>query len=672
MPVVVAAALAFTAAATAQVGTVYTFAQSVGTYTPITGGTQLAVCTGSSGAAALDDVVYPTVALPFPFIFEGAPYSAVNVSSNGFLTFGATLPTTTTYGALSSATAYSGAVAAFSRDIQSGFCFTADRTLGSNTLTNVSALGPAQVGDFITGTGIPAATTITAIAGNVITMSANATSTGTLGQTQVFGPWSEIRYETLGAAPNRVFVVQWTNFKRFSTGTISQHMYLNFQIRLNESSHVIDVVYGDCSPGVSTTTTVIQVGLRGPNNTFPANVNNRLNVKGASDWATSTAGTANTSGQVFNNVAPANVIPNGLTYTWAPAGTFAINATLGQGCITSFTSFYELFGAPANFDLAGQAITMTPAGGGYVVTPGGAFLPVGSVQAVPTALALGDDAGVAQPFTVGTFAGPGGPWTGVYVISNGCVSDIAGNTTTAAPVATTMLAAPRPGFYTQADFDPVGGTGAGTIWFEESASVVTVTWDNVASWNHPGSQNTFQVQLYPSGAVTMAWTSLAAVGSNGGVLVGYSPGGPSANPGSTDLSATLFPAGNILLTATDTLPVVLAGTSRPVTGTNWGFNVTGIPAAGIGGIEIFGLADPGVLDLGFLGAPGCGVRASLDALNVWIGAGPSHAYSLAIPAGPALIGAEVFSTAAVLVPGVNALLGGTLTTNGIKGTIGDV
>jgi hypothetical protein len=356
------------------------------------------------------------------------------------------------------------------------------------------------------------------------------------------------------------------------------------------------------------------------------------------------------------------------------AGTPATNQTLGLGCIRAFTSFYEMFGAPASFDLAGNALTMTPAGGGYVVAAGGAFLPVGSVQPVPTALALGDDAGIAQPFTVASFPGPNGPWTGVWVISNGCVSDIAGNTTVAAPSPLTMLAAPNPGFYTQGDWDPMApGTGAGTIWFEESASVVSVTWDNVQSWNNPGSQNKFQIQLHSSGAVVIAWVAMAAVGSNGGVLVGYSPGGASANPGSTDLSTTIFPAGNIVLTATDGPPALaLAGTSRPVTGTNWGLDVTNIPATGTVGIEILGLADPGINDLGFLGAPGCGLRSTLDALNVWLVAGASHAYSLPIPASPGLIGFQVFSTAAVLVPGVNPLLGGTITANGIKGTVGDV
>lgn len=91
--------------------------------------------------------------------------------------------------------------------------------------------------------------------------------------------------------------MQWQNFKRFgSVLTTSQHMVLNFQIRLHESFGKVEVVYGDCSPGLTTFTTVNQAGLRGPNNTFPANINNRLNTKGVNDdWQNSVPGTANSS-----------------------------------------------------------------------------------------------------------------------------------------------------------------------------------------------------------------------------------------------------------------------------------------------------------------------------------------------------------------------------------------
>ena len=300
----------------------YSFSQGTGTYTPLTGGTVIASYTdAATGIGRMDDQIYnlPAATIPFTFSFDGIGYDGLNVSSNGFITFGPIPPSATSYTPNSSATTYTGSIAAFGRDLEGGFVFTADRTTGSPDLVNVSNLGSAQVGDFIDGTGIPVGTTIVSIVGSTITMSANATSTGTLGACRVGGTSSNIQYGVEGTAPNRVFVIQFSNFKRFGTTlTTVQHMSLNFQIRLSETTNAINVVYGNCSPGLTTFTTVNQVGLRGPNATFATNVNNRLNVKGTSDWATSAAGTLNTSGQIFNNVAPANVIPSGLTYTWTP------------------------------------------------------------------------------------------------------------------------------------------------------------------------------------------------------------------------------------------------------------------------------------------------------------------------------------------------------------------
>jgi hypothetical protein len=42
---------------------------------------------------------------------------------------------------------------------------------------------------------------------------------------------SSLRYQTIGTAPNRILVVQWSNFRRFvGTGDV-----FNFQIRLLEA-----------------------------------------------------------------------------------------------------------------------------------------------------------------------------------------------------------------------------------------------------------------------------------------------------------------------------------------------------------------------------------------------------------------------------------------------------
>jgi hypothetical protein len=346
-------------------------------------------------------------------------------------------------------------------------------------------------------------------------------------------------------------------------------------------------------------------------------------------------------------------------------GSFATNTPLGQGCVRRFASFYENFPTPAAFDLTNTGVTMIPNAGSYIVTPGAGFLPVGSVQNPPQTLTLGDDAEVTVPFTTGSFVGPSGAWTGLSVISNGIVSQAAGNSLVASPSIGTVLNNPQTGFYTQGDWDPSVG---GTITVEQSGPVTTVTWTNVPSWSITGSQNTFQMQFYSSGLVALAWGAMAPTGGNGGILVGYSPGGPNADPGNTDLSAL---AGALVLDTSDTVPLTLVGATRPITGSSWNLNVGNVPATGTIGIDIFGLSDPGVVDLGFLGAPGCGARASLDLLSAWIVAGSTHTYSLAVPNNPALVNFHVFTQSAVLQPGVNALLGGVITSNGIDGKIGD-
>jgi len=91
----------------------YSFVQSSGTYTALTGPTVLATATASN---SLDNAVYP-VTLPFNFSFNGVNYSSLNVSTNGFITFGATLPGTANYNPISSTEGYAGAVSAFGRDL---------------------------------------------------------------------------------------------------------------------------------------------------------------------------------------------------------------------------------------------------------------------------------------------------------------------------------------------------------------------------------------------------------------------------------------------------------------------------------------------------------------------------------------------------------------------------
>jgi hypothetical protein len=57
-------------------------------------------------------------------------------------------------------------------------------------------------------------------------------------------------------------------------------------------------------------------------------------------------------------------------------------------------------------------------------------------------------------------------------------------------------------------------------------------------------------------------------------------------------------------------------------------------------------------------------------LNAWFATGVTYGYSLSIPTSPALINLQIYSTALVLQPGVNAF--GGITSNGVAGRLGDV
>jgi len=675
--------LALLGAASAQVGTGYGFTQTTGTYVPIVGGTQLGVATVAN---PLDDVSFP-VTLPFSFVFDNNPQTAINVQTNGHLSFGSTAPGTT-YTPLSSTIVVPGFVAASGRDLQGGYLFAGNRTLGSDQLTNVSAVGPMQIGDVITGTGIATGTTILAIAGNVITMSLVATATSTGTGVQAFGPWSEMRYETLGTSPNQVFVVQWSNFRRFTSSTLSTSggLILNFQIRLYETTNVIECVYGNCTPGTTTLTTTHQVGLRGPTNAFPANVNNRLNVKGTSDWATSTPGTLNTSGEVFNNTAPANVIPNGLTYTWTPA-LIATNIPYGAGCYdVAKDSFYEYFATStaAQTALAANSMVLSPTANGYVATWGGGTYVAPTLLALP--LAVGDDGEVSQALSTGFPTPLSGSFTNIMVHGNGIISlgtlgqTFTGNNYT--PSAAAFLVAARTAFWTWHDFNSAE-TLSGLVKYEEALDgnsdlIAYVTWDDVESYASPEvvNRSTIQFQLTLTGSnagrVVYVWPVVDGNASStfgSGYLVGYSTGGPNLDPGSITLSTALP-----IVTSPDVLALALSAAPAPVLGNTVVYTTSNIPVSTVASAQVISLGqvNPGST---IPGAPGClqYVDLSLSAtilLTVGSPAPSSATFSLSVPNDAGLIGLPLFNQSAALVPGVNPLE--VITSNGVKSTVSNL
>ena len=297
----------------------YTFTESIGTYTPITGGTVVATATGAGmGAPSLDDTIYnlPTGTIPFSFTFDGIPYTGLNISTNGFITFGIIPPVGTSYTPLSATLAYAGAVSVFGGD--------------NNSLFNI------------------------------------------LGNT------GEIRYQTVGSAPNQEFVIQWSNFRPYSTSTSTTLFWRwNYQIRLHQNG-TINMDYNANFVGAVTATSR-QVGLRGPNNTFATNVRNRLITTGTNTWNSSVNGTTNTStcaasttnvpvsGKRFTFTPPVVASPPNCATGFAPANAATNvqrNATLSWTAATGFPTSYDVyFGTATNPPLVGNqpGTSYTPA-----------------------------------------------------------------------------------------------------------------------------------------------------------------------------------------------------------------------------------------------------------------------------------------------------------------------
>ena len=354
-------------------------------------------------------------------------------------------------------------------------------------------------------------------------------------------------------------------------------------------------------------------------------------------------------------------------YTATGSGsTLASNTTLGSGCnLAPGVSSYELFGT-GGFDLSNTAISFINTGTGYFgITGITTYVPP---SASATALTLTDDSEAVVTLSAAMPVGTGSTNT-LAVCSNGFISAGSGNGTSFTPTVATFLNGPRAwwslGWH---DMNPTI-TGSGQVMFEEVSGIAYITYDGV--WDFAGTStenaNTMQAQFdLTSGTVHFVYQTMSALGN--GHLVGFADAGPSADPGSMDISAAV-PNGYQAATFA-IVPLTLTASTRPITGTNWNLDVSNIDGAGLIGVDIFGTSDPGVLDLSLfgLGQPGCQLRSELDVINAYVTTGNSNSYSLVLPNNPVLVGFQVFTQSAVLTLPNLAL---TKTTGGIQGSIGD-
>lgn len=249
----------------------YSFAASAGTYTAITGGTVLGD-TASDDQRFVDPSVlagssstYTGVGFPigFNFSFNGQVFDRLAVNNNGWI------------------------------------------SLGQSSLTPSSV----NTGSFGSYTAISTSATVTpATLRNRIA----ALSDDLKGQTG-----SELRIETIGTTPNRVCVIQWKNYRKYSSSASTGDNF-NFQIRLKETSNVVEVVYGTFTN--NSTTSEAEVGLGGAT---ASDYNSRTT---STSWTSTTASTVNSDVcDISSTIKPAS----GLTFTWTPPAICTGTPTAG-------------------------------------------------------------------------------------------------------------------------------------------------------------------------------------------------------------------------------------------------------------------------------------------------------------------------------------------------------
>lgn len=271
----------------------YTFKDSTITYQPITGGTVLGfggdapgtvyLHVDSDGDGNLDDGATGTEAtgegypIGFNFTFNGVSFDRFGAATNGFITLGK-----------SSATP--------------SVMFNENNIEGLPDISNPLS----EIVSFFDATS---ANPITSDFRNRIS------ALGMVLQSDDAELDSKIRYETIGTSPDRELVVQWESFTFFGSTSTD----INLQIRLHETSNIIDFVYNmvtgvDTGQGLSYTA---EIGLGG----FLVSDNSAFinrTVSGTSpDWTATSAGTVVSASCTINENM---ILPPGTLFRFDPFG----------------------------------------------------------------------------------------------------------------------------------------------------------------------------------------------------------------------------------------------------------------------------------------------------------------------------------------------------------------
>jgi len=353
--------------------------------------------------------------------------------------------------------------------------------------------------------------------------------------------------------------------------------------------------------------------------------------------------------------------------------TAATNVKYGSGCYATNGSFYQRFSCsgPTPAALNGRSLTMVYLGNGYALTPGSVtyIAPSAAAAALPATDEAETPISLTNPMIY-----PGGATQTLYVNHNGIIS-AAANTVPSSrfPNILSLLNVPQTAWFSWHDYNPAE-VGSGLIKFEEVGQLAIFTWDDVESRPDQPTVNRcrFQIQFdTATGNVNYVWQTMSAViGSNTSDdhIIGFSPGGPSPDPGPIDISTFL----GALLTVPEVLPLKLDASPSPVIGATVDYTTTNETGINVG-VLFMGLASLPGIDLGIIGAPGClahvDITGAVSSVISNLGVpGLSMTVQLPIPASTPLLGFQLFAQTVWLDPVANPF--GILTSNGVRTTVG--
>ena len=297
----------------------------------------------------------------------------------------------------------------------------------------------------------------------------------------------------------------------------------------------------------------------------------------------------------------------------------ASTESFGTGCYTEYSSIYEYVNSGAD-DLAGYKISGTPNGSGgfdISVTPGSGFAaPLGS-----QAVTLGDDA----EFDTSLLPNPG--TLGMWIGSNGWMATGGGNSTGFAPSVATMLNNPNTAVYAWTDLQP---NAAGSVFYREFNGVATAIFLDVPGWNQPTELNSIKIDIDTNTGGWSVEIDEVGAGNPEDMLVGYSVGGASLDPGASDFVfggfATSVPVHEMMPAGPhDLVGQRLTGVQDGV----GGIIVTRTPGAGFGvplGSQLLaGIGDDDVFDVSTIG----GSLGMFIGSNGWMADAPGNSTGFA-------------------------------------------